>query len=181
MKLLVLFFSLSLTTSFAQSIMKAWEPLLKQKELATYFNGMWESLGINIEETGEKVTILHLGDHFDMKEGVKENEVDYNIFLKLDNVNNMVDHGKDGVIDKEESFEIMKVLFTPFVRASLKHPMMNKKFQMKMAGIENLVHVYLRGPSKNDLATHTMIFINEEWMVIEGIHGNAKRIFEINY
>jgi len=73
----------------------------------------------------------------------------------------------------------MGTLFTPFVRASMQHPMMQKEFQMNLVGLEKHVHVYLQGPTKDDVVTHTMIFINKEWMVIEGIHGNAKRVFEI--
>ena len=58
--------------------------------------------------------------------------------------------------------------------------MMNKSFQMKLAGIENHVHVYLHGPNEGDIASHTMFYINKQWVVAEGIHGNAKRAFNID-
>lgn len=161
------------------SVKKYWTPILKESKLATYFSGMWESLGITIEETGEKITVLHQKDHFDLVDGVNEDNVDYSVTIKLFDVRNMASHGKDGGINADESFRIMKTLFTPFVRASLKHPMMNKSFQMKLAGIENHVHVYLRGPNEGQVASHTMIFINKEWVVIEGIHGDSKRVFNM--
>jgi hypothetical protein len=172
-------------TSFCQtvpdslSVKKYWAPILSESKLATYFSGMWESLGITIAETGEKITVLHKGDHFELLDGVNEETVDYSLSIKLFDVRNMANHGADGGINADESFRIMKTLFTPFVQSSLAHPMMNKSGQMKLAGIENHVHVYLRGPSEGQVATHTMIFINKKWVVMEGIHGNAKRVFNM--
>jgi|TARA_R110000737_G_scaffold151521_1_gene180817 hypothetical protein len=171
--------SLGQTVPDSLSVKKYWEPILKESKLATYFSGMWESLGITIEETGEKITVLHQKDHFDLVNGVNEDGVDYSITIKLFDVRNMASHGQDGGINADESFKIMKTLFTPFVQASLKHPMMNKSGQMRLAGIENHVHVYLRGPNEGQVATHTMIFINKRWVVMEGIHGDAKRVFNM--
>ncbi|MBD3637151.1 MAG: hypothetical protein HUJ25_07360 [Crocinitomicaceae bacterium] len=167
-------------TSFSQSVEDMWKPILKHDKLATYFSGMWESLGINVKETGEKITVLHQGDHFDLKKGVDEDNVDYNVFLKEENISNMAKHGEDGKIGEYESYKIMSVLFTPFVKAALKHPMMNKSCQMKLANIENHVHVYLQSPTNEEYAAHTMMFINKQWVVVEGIHGEAKRVFKMS-
>lgn len=179
MKHLLLVLLLCPAVLFGQSVKASWSTILKEKNLAVYFQGMWESLGINIEETGEKITILHHKDHFEMLDGVDDETVDYNVFLKLENVINMAAHGEDGEIDAYESYKIMSVLFTPFVQATLMHPMMNKSCQMKMANIENHVHVYLKSPTNDEFVTHTMIFINKQWVVIPGIHGVAERVFHI--
>ena len=173
---LVLFAS---TVTYSQSAKEIWKPILQDAEVAKYFSGMWESLGITVVETQEKLTVTHDGDHFSLKDGIDVNAVDYNIDLVGKSVVDMGKYGEDGKIDAHESFKIMGTLFTPFVRASMQHPMMQKEWQMNIAGLEKHVHVYLQGPTKADVVTHTMIFINKEWMVIEGIHGNAKRVFEI--
>ena len=171
--------SYSQTVPDSLSVKKHWEPILKESKLAIYFSGMWESLGVTIDETGEKITVLHKGDHFELVDGVNEDSVDYSVKLRLFDVKNAASYAAEGGINSDESFRIMKTLFTPFVRASLQHPMMNKSGQMKLAGIENHVHVYLRGPNEGQVASHTMIFINKQWVVIEGIHGEAKRVFNI--
>ena len=119
------------TTSYSQSAKEIWEPLLQDTNIAKFFSGMWESLGINIEETSEKLTVLHLGDHFELKDGIVESEVDYNVFLNGKSVKDMGTYGEDSKIDDLEAYKIMGTLFTPFVRASLKHAMMNKSFQQK--------------------------------------------------
>lgn len=170
---------LSSGLSMAQSAKEIWQPILSHGQLAQYFEGMWERLGVSIEETGEELTVVHKGDHFELLDGIQADSVDYIVEIKLENLTNMAGHGADGVIDEKESFRIMSVLFTPFVQATLEHPMMNKSFQMKLVNIENHIHVYLHGPSGEESASHTMIFINKKWLVVEGIHGEASRVFHM--
>lgn len=177
--LLPLFFSYD-SSAQNESIKELWKPLLSQAGLANYFSGIFESLGIQIEETGEKVTILHLNSHFEMIEGVDEDKVDYYVSLKLENITNMSAHGADGQIDANESYRIMRVLFTPLTKSALENPMMNKSFAQKMAHIENHIHVYLESPAKDEYVAHSLIYINKKWVVIEGIHGDAKRIFRMS-
>jgi hypothetical protein len=73
----------------------------------------------------------------------------------------------------------MGTLCTPFVRASLEHPLMNRSFQMKFNGIEDHVQLYLRGARKAAAANHALIFHDKKRMLIEGIHGTAKRMSEL--
>lgn len=176
----VFFFIFLSLSGFSQSpsVKEAWVPLLKMEGLAEYFSGLYERLGIEIEETGEKITVVHKGSYFELEDGVEN--VDYLVELKLENIKNMSSHGEDGKIDAYESYRIMSVLFTPLTKASLENPMMNKPFQQKLAGIENHVHVYLESPTNDEYVAHTLIFLNKQWMVIKGIHGAAKRIFRMS-
>src|SRR5688500_4703490 len=130
--LLPIFYSCSVLSQNV-SVKETWKPLLKQPGVAQYFSGIFESMVIEIEETVEKITVLHLGDQFEIKDGIMENEVDYYVKLKPENIKNMSDYGADGKIDAYESYRIMSVLFTPLTRAALKNPMMNKPFLQKMA------------------------------------------------
>ena len=45
-----------------QSSLKSWENILQTPELVAYFEGIFNHLGVVIEETGEKFTIHHTGD-----------------------------------------------------------------------------------------------------------------------
>jgi len=117
MKKLIFFYLLVLIsyTGFTQekSVKEHWKPLLAQEGLAQYFSGIFESLGIQIEETNEQLTILHKTDHFEIVDGINETDVDYSVKLKMENIKNMSAHGADGKIDPYESYRIMSVLFTP--------------------------------------------------------------------
>ena len=163
--------------SFSQSTMHKWDNLLEKEGLVNYFSGVFDQLGITIDETGEKFTVIHKGDHFKLVEGVNADSVDYHIELKLENISNMVKHGEDSKIDADESFRIMSVLFTPFTEASLQHPNLRTPSLVKLSGLDNHMHINLISPSKTDTISHTLIYLNDDWMVIPGLHGNAQRIF----
>jgi hypothetical protein len=156
-----------------------WESLLNKQELAQYFSGIFEKMAFVIEETDERFTVGHHGDHFTLSKGIVENEVDYLVRLKMENVKNLIHHSADGEIDEGESFRIMAVLFTPLTEASLTNPTMTKPLMRKMAGIENHIHVNLISPDTQDTVSHTLIYLNKEWTVIPGRHGNAKRTFNL--
>lgn len=166
--------------SFGQeSSMEKWNSLLSKSELADYFSGIFNDMGFIIEETGEKFTVTHEKDHFSIKEGVVEDSVDYVVNLKLENITNMLKHGGDSNIDEYESFKIMSVLFTPLTEASLTNPTMTKPMLRKMSGIENHIHINLIAPGNADTVSHTLIYLNKNWMVIPGIHGEARRTFNL--
>lgn len=170
----------SSTISFGQErSMEMWNSLLNKPELANYFSGIFNDMGFIIEETGEKFTVMHKGDHFTMKEGIENDKVDYIVNLKLENIQNMLKHGGDSKIDEYESFRIMSVFFTPLTKASLTNPTMTKPMLRKMSGIENHIHIHLIAPKAADTVSHTLIYLNKKWMVIPGIHGEAKRVFNL--
>lgn len=167
--------------SFGQnSSMDQWSSLLNKKELAEYFSGIFNKMGFYIEETGERFTVYHEGDHFTLKVGIDSDSVDYIVRLKLENIANMQKHGSDNKIDEHESFRIMSVLFTPLTEASLTNPTMTKPMLRKASGIENHIHIHLVGPEAADTVSHTLIYINKKWMVIPGTHGQAKRVFTLS-
>jgi hypothetical protein len=89
----------------------------------------------------------------------------------------MLKHGDDSKIDEQESFKIMSVLFTPLTRASLTSPVLSKPILRRISGIENHIHINLISPEGKDTVSHTLIYLNEKWLVVPGVHGEAKRIF----
>ena len=94
--------SYSQTVPDSLSVKKHWEPILKESKLAIYFSGMWESLGVTIDETGEKITVLHKGDHFELVDGVNEDSVDYSVKLRLFDVKNAASYAAEGGINSDE-------------------------------------------------------------------------------
>ena len=160
--------------------MKAWSVMLDKPQLAEFFHGMFENLGIRVEETGEEFTVHHLGNSFSMSAGIDENGVDYIADIKLENVKNMMQHGADEKIDPMEAHRIVSVLFTPLTKVTLKNPIMSNGFLRWISGVENLIHVNLINPDESVVNSHTLIFTNREWLVITGLHGSPKRVYRID-
>ncbi len=175
-----LFFNLgAIQSQDNSSSMQAWEGLLHKPGLASYFNDVFTNLGIVVDDRNEQFTVHHKGDHFTLSSGIETGTVDYTVRINAENIKNMQKHGQEGEISEEESFEILSVLFTPLTRSSLESPMMSKPLMQKMAGIENHIHVHLTNDTGTKSANHTLIFVNKKWTVIEGIYGDAKRVFTL--
>ncbi len=161
------------------SSLKTWESILQTPELINYFNGIFNHLGVVIDETGESFTIHHTGDAFIFEEGIINDKVDFIVPLQVENIKNMVRHSKDGKISENESWRILDVLFTPMTRVTLETPVLSVNWRRKLAGVEDLTHVYLLNPSGKEASSHTLIYVKGQWLVLKGLHGSPRRIYRM--
>ena len=161
------------------SSLKAWENILQTPELLEYFRDIFNSLGISIEETSESFTVHYTDGGFLFEPGVKEEEVDFIVPLGLENIENMVKYAEDGIISADESWRILDVLFTPLTKAVLENPIMSMDWLWKLAGVEDLTHVYLINPSGGDASTHTLVHLKSQWLVLKGLYGTPERIYRM--
>ena len=161
------------------SALEAWENVLQTPELVDYFKGIFNALGITIEETGEAFTVYHTGDKFVFKPGINEAEVDLVVPLKWQSVESMIEHAKDGIISPEESWRIVSVLFTPLTKATLQNPALSSSWIWKLLKVEEVTHVYLLNPSGGEASKHTLIHRNGKWQVLEGLHDKPERIYRM--
>jgi len=175
---LLLLLSISIYAQEVSSLQK-WEKILQTPELLNYFNGVFENLGIKIKETGESFTIHHQGDSFYFEKGIIEEKVDFIVPLELQNIENMVRHAKDGQISADESWRILNVLFTPMTRVTLEAPVLAVNWRRKLAGVEDLTHVYLLNPSGEEASIHTLVYVKGQWLVLKGLHGDARRVYRM--
>ena len=63
---------LNISNSQSTSSLEAWENILQTPELVEYFKGIFNSLGVIVEETNEKFTINHTGNSFEFEMGIFE-------------------------------------------------------------------------------------------------------------
>ena len=161
------------------SSLKTWESILQTPELINYFNGIFNHLGVVIDETGESFTIHHTGDAFIFEEGIINDKVDFIVPLHIENIENMVRHSEDGKISENESWRILDVLFTPMTRVTLETPVLSVNWRRKLAGVEDLTHVYLLNPSGKEASSHTLIYVKGQWLVLKGLHGSPRRIYRM--
>jgi len=162
------------------SVAEAWEPLLKNPGMAAFFDGIFVDLGVRVQETGEELTIHHMGDHFTLEEGIDAGSVDYTVPIRLENVSNLASHGADEMVDRAEAYAILDVMFTPMTQVTLAaSPVIRSKKLRRAAGVEALIHVELLDASGEVGRTHTLAFVEEQWLVIPGLHGEAQRVFHM--
>ena len=178
----IFFLFLISTSIYGQEVssLQKWEKILQTPELLNYFNGVFDHLGIEIKETGESFTIHHQGDGFTFEKGIVKEKVDFIVPLELQNIENMIKHAKDGEISDNESWRILNVLFTPMTRVTLETPVLAVNWRRKLAGVEDLTHVYLLNPSGEEASVHTLVYVKGQWLVLKGAHGDARRIYKMS-
>ena len=88
----IIFILLNISYSQVTSSLQAWENILQTPELVEYFQGIFNNLGVTVEETGEEFTIQHTGDGYDFEMGINEEKVDFIVPVKLQNIQNMIAH-----------------------------------------------------------------------------------------
>jgi hypothetical protein len=49
-----------------------------------------------------------------------------------------------------------------------------------LVGIEDLTHVYLISPDNQEANKHTLIYVKGQWLVLEGLHGHARRTYRMD-
>ncbi|MCK5028072.1 MAG: hypothetical protein KAR57_00455 [Bacteroidales bacterium] len=157
-----------------------WQQLTEKEFLVDFFKDFFINLGVEVQETGERITVMHQGDHFKIVEGIDENIVDYILPIRTQNIVNLINHAEDGKIDEMETYKIVALLFTPMTAMTLQNPLMTENLPRFFNKIENNIHVTLTSPDKSESVSHTLIYINKEWIVISGLHGTPKRIFNLN-
>ena len=101
-KILLLMMFGILFSQNTDSFMKSWENIIQTSEVVDYFNGVFEKIGISIEEAGEYFTVYHQGDTIALNPGIGPNS-DFIVPLKAQNIRNMISHSEDGIITSEKS------------------------------------------------------------------------------
>ena len=153
-----------------------WQAIAQTDELVGFFTGLFDVIGITIEETGEELTARIGNGEIHIEPGLPD-KWDFLVPLKMENVTNMVSHAADGSLDAFETWRIVSVMFTPLTRETLKNPVMSRGLFRRLAKVEDLIHVQLLGPEAEQLASHTLAFASGQWLVLEGLHGEPRRTF----
>jgi len=154
--------------------------LAEESIMLDFFKDFFVDLGVRVKDRGEEFTVHRGEGAFVLTEGINESEVDYVIEINEENIDSLVHNASDQELDEHEVYRILKVFFTPLTAQSLKNPIMTKNIPRWINEIENNIHVYLLSPNPDEFVSHTLIYINREWIVIPGIYGTPKRTFKLN-
>ena len=115
-------------------------------EIAKLLWFLFEHLGIKIKEAGESFTIHHQVNTLTFEKGIHKNRVDFIVPLELQNIENMVIYAKDDTNIADESWLILSALFTLMTKVTLETPVLAINWKRRLAGLEDLTHVYLLSP-----------------------------------
>lgn len=137
---------------------------------------------MRVVDTGEEFTCIHLGDRVEFEPTLDQSRTDFTIEIQKFQADRFADAASAGELTPVEQFRAVRALFTPATVATLKNnPILSHGILRRVARIEDLIHVRLKSPSpEEEDATHTLINVSHQWLVIPGLHGAARRRTELS-
>ena len=81
-QLWVILFLISSVFGQESTYLNTWKNIFQSPDLVNYFDGVFNSLGIVIEEDEESFTVYHRGDSFEFINGINKEDVDFIVPLK---------------------------------------------------------------------------------------------------
>lgn len=161
--------------------MQKWSTIVQTPDLVDYFRGVFSKAGVVVEggsqtATKEEFTVINDDAGFSFQPGI-DSDVEFVVPLRQENVNNLFDFASDGKFDAHESWRIVQILFTPLTRAALQSPTVRRNWLRYLAGVEPVIHVHLVDPNGGEAVRHTLAYAGDQWLVIPGLHGTAKRTY----
>ena len=167
------------------SMLEKLKSLALSANIVEMFKGLFERLGVQVIDTGEAFTCIHHGNRIEFASGVKETEVDFIVKVYAFQLERLAEQVSKGHIDEVEQFRIARELFSSVSVGKaniLNNPLMSNSVLRRVIRGKNLVHVHLLSPDlkQEENATFTLIYINERWLAIRGLHGEPKRVFRVS-
>jgi hypothetical protein len=169
------------TTAGLSPSMQKWSAIVQTPELIGYFRDVFSKAGVVVEGGGqsavqEEFTVVNDGNAFTFHPGL-DADVEFIVPLRQENVENLLHFASDGTFDAHESWRIVQILFTPLTRAALQSPTVRRNWLRYLAGVEPVIHVHLVDPDGGEAVRHTLAYAGDQWLVIPGLHGTAKRTY----
>jgi len=171
------------TWSFAPTTGSALDMLGAQPvsaSIAESVRGLFERLGMRIDETGEELTCIHHGDRLEFVPGIDPDDVDFVVPLHLFQVERLCGFLEDGLLDAMELFRITEILFEHGAgpRHLNANPLVGNPVLRKAIKGKDLLHITLVSPdpSQGPDAEWTMAFVHGQWLVVPGFHGVPQRV-----
>ncbi|HEY9788518.1 MAG TPA: hypothetical protein V6D17_24220 [Candidatus Obscuribacterales bacterium] len=156
-----------------------WQAITQAPPIVEFLSGLFDSVGVRVVDTGEEFTCTHTGDRITFAPGIDPG-VDYAVEIQSLQIDRLSSNAKSGAFDEAEKYRIISTLFTPATKASLKNPIFSNRIVRRLAGAEDLIHVYLQSPVKEEQdVTHTLIFARGQWLVFPGLHGKPGRVYRL--
>lgn len=163
------------------SSLEKWRNLTQPPPVVEFFQGLFECVGVRVADTGEEFSAKHLGDRIEFESSLNPAQVDYVVEIDSSQIDRLAEHVQSGKLDETEQYRIVSALFTPATAAMLKSPVLSHPILRWLAGVEDVIHVHLRGaPAGEKEFQHTLVYANRQWLVLPGLQGQPRRVYKLN-
>ncbi len=149
---------------------------LVQKEAAVnWFKGLFKHVHLEITDTGEKFTIIHRGNNAEVLTGFQADNPNFVIPLQSENIQRLSAAFTGHEPTEYEQYRIVKFMLKPCLKPLLTMPILSNKVIMQTLKVDTHWQEAVLDPQGNEDEQLTVIYVNNQWLVIPGYHGKPQR------
>jgi len=140
-----------------------------------WFRGLFNRIHVEMTDSGERYTVVHTGGAMELGEGFSDEAVNFVVPLREENIDNLIRFFADGQIDSYEEYRIVKFMLVPCLKAALSMPILQNKAFMKIVRVETHWQEAILDPDGNEDEQLTVLYANDQWLIVPGYHGRPQR------
>jgi hypothetical protein len=161
--------------------LEKWKEVVQDPRVIAFFRGTFERAGVRVRDTGEEFTCIHRGDRIEFEPSINGAGVDYTVEIEEFQVDRLAQEAATGELRAIAAYRVLRALFSPATAATLKNPVLSNGLLRRLSAVEDLIHVRLRSPVPEEEpdAAHTLVHAAGQWLVIPGLWGRPRRVFDL--
>lgn len=151
------------------------QELVGKTAVVDWFRGLFKQVHLEITDTGEKFTIIHSGDHAEVLTGFQGEKPNFVVPLQSGNIHRLSAAFTDHEPTEFERYRIVKFMIKPCLGPLLTMPILANKSVVQVLKIETHWQEALLDPDGNEDEQLTVIYVNDQWVIVPGYHGKPQR------
>ena len=151
------------------------QALVQKKAAVDWFKGLFRLAHVEITDTGEKFTIVHDGDRAEVSTGFSTRKPNFVVPLQSENIRRLSATFADKAVSAYEEYRIVKFMLKPCLLAALNMPILKNRSVLQVAKVDTHWQEALLDPDGNEDEQVTIIFVNNQWLVVPGYVGTPQR------
>lgn len=151
------------------------QSLTNQPGAVAWFRGLFHRVHLHLTDTNEDFTVIHHGDRVEVLAGLGAERPNFVAPLESQNLRNLAGFFSDGEIGPREEYRIVKFMLQPCLRAGLDMPILRNKAFTAVLKVETHWQEAILDPDGNEDEQLTIVYVNDQWLIIPGYHGRPNR------
>lgn len=151
------------------------QELVGKAPVVDWFRGLFKQVHLEITDTGEKFTIIHSGDRAEVLTGFQGEHPNFVVPLQSGNIHRLSVAFADHEPTEFEQYRIVKFMIKPCLQPLLTMPILANKAVVQVLKIETHWQEALLDPEGNEDEQLTVIYVNDQWLVVPGYQGKPQR------
>jgi hypothetical protein len=151
------------------------QALCQKPAAVEWFKGLFHTGHLEVTDTGEKFTVKHDGQRLTVTTGFEAGRPNFVVPLESTNLRNLSSFFEDEEIDAQEEYRIVKFMLRPCLRAALDMPVLRNKAFRKVVNVDTHWQEALLDPEGQEDEQVTVVYVNDQWLILTGYHGRPQR------